>query len=773
MQYPVEPKICLWPRLLSAMAVAVVLTSCARLAPLYKPEYVDSRDEAASVLITPTVVIPWSQVSDEFQPNFALSGDQALLQVLPVTQRIEEQVFSAFGANLGVGFPTRTAQSTQVHGTSTGNTVTVGGESPGTVSTAEDTSSSNSTVTRQSGTAPVTPTGIPAGAQLRTYAPVTGDLGVDPILKYQSALALFESVQMLNRQVRNAAKLHDSVPFLVRLKIAILPYRPHLGYTLHSRVSFFPGSWWELVEEAESGGGNDDASKTSETPISPSAPASEAKCKDGDEDPKLVMPQILPLLAADDIERALKSRAVEAAQQIGLAVSLMSGGTAGSLGLNKVNQQMAAISGQDFNSRLTIARQSDNTMYVRVGASNEASGGAALVGQTYDVAVLLLVPRAYFDGCNNPDFDKPQIRVVSHTQFRKADDGTVLADRPEATYVKQIDAVMEQLLSAPPNASVLAAWHALLEIDKLQVARELAIPIQTNELGRFAKLFEGQIPNTTFSLKNYANGDLWAIQNAWTAFSRVLADAPMSSAYFELPMPRDLIIPAQTALLLDDGKEKADVRLAGVTGDSAATLGGTVSLRPKGTQRLITLAVHGMVLDGASHLLSLSLPSPAKWGVSEIDETDPDNKLILTQYACDQDPMCPNLVGANNRSITFPIALAKAEAQDPKPGFAMTATSKRVVADKVGAGKVTVTIDKLKDDSATVTVTEADLIGASSPGGGAIVMTGSSVALKTNGSLTLQLNNLRAGARFTVVGEGKKGSKTTGKTSIEFEVVTN
>ena len=185
------------------------------------------------------------------------------------------------------------------------------------------------------------------------------------------------------------------------------------------------------------------------------------------------------MLVTDDIERALKSSAAEVARQIGLALSASIHGVGGGFDLNKVNESLKTISGQDINSRLTVTRLSDNTIYVRIGASNESTAELSLVGQTYNVSLLILVPREYFSD-NNP---KPQIQVVMSNELRHLD-GTTLAGRPTATLVRQGDEAIQATLAGTYD-DLLGKWNGLDDKTKEQNLRLLAGPIQTSRFSDF------------------------------------------------------------------------------------------------------------------------------------------------------------------------------------------------------------------------------------------------------------------------------------------------
>ena len=160
-------------------------------------------------------------------------------------------------------------------------------------------------------------------------------------------------------------------------------------------------------------------------------------------------------------------------------------GVGGNASLNNLNQSLSAISGQDFNSRLSVTRQTDNTLYVRIGPTNQASTGSALAAQSYDIALLLLAPRIYFDdqSTNPPKAVDRQIRIVTQTEFLNASDGSILPDRPIATLVEQFDRVMRRVFA---GSATLLAWEKLSkDPDKEVVARTLAGPIQANNFALF------------------------------------------------------------------------------------------------------------------------------------------------------------------------------------------------------------------------------------------------------------------------------------------------
>jgi hypothetical protein len=596
---------------------------------------------------------------------------------------------------------------------------------------------------------------------------VTGDIGLDPILKYQAALALYQSVQLMNRGVQNAASMGCFAPYLVQLKLAILPYRGDLPYDLHARVSFFRGG-------EGSSGAPVNLYDLKSGPAPAGSPA-QGNCQNSSQ-----LPQIVPLLVTDDIERAIKSRAVETARQFGLALSGMYQGVGANLGLNSLNQSLTALSGQDINSRLTVARLSDNTLYVRIGAANEATAGKALIGQTYDVSLLLLVPLGYFDSTGS----EPQIQVVSHTEFRDPTKGSILPNRPGGAIVSAADQAMQDVLSG----DLLAAWNAAKESTKQKVALELACPIQTakywpregltscgndNDLPyhNFEEIIDhetipssdGKSPPVSFKT---LSEDYRKI--LWTRLSVLLADSPFKTAFFALHRPPKVYIPSQTALLFDDTKDTTQIQLHNVTGASNGTVTASLLLIdvPAKEKQLQTyqLAAHAISLDPNTQVLTLTFPSLGKWGIANFDLAK--SYLEVKPQPCLINSVCPEFEVGGPFNLRY-LAVESAQAGATAPHFDFKANASTVVTS-AGKAPVTVTISNLKDDDAVITVDGVEIISAADASGTALQVSNGQVKVSKDTTVTLQMQGVRSGMTIVLTAEGHKDKASTGKKTISF-----
>ncbi len=740
---------------------AILLSGCLNKA--LKPDVPEprSRDEAAAVLMSVTSVAAWNQVADAVQPNFTLTGDAALQQVAPTTLRIQEQVLNAFGATLGLGLPQRFSQGSSA-GTqaSSEGSATAGGSTTTTVTTTS-TQNTTHTDTRAPGVAPVAPTGTPAGALALTPPSVSGNIDIDPILKYQAALALYQAVQLMNRQVQNAASIGCFSPYLVQLKIAVLPYRKDLPYDLHTRISFF-----------DEGGSSDHPEKAAMAPVQtqtmpaprqsvpPAQAATARKCDNG-----RLLPHVVPLLVTDDIERAIKSSAVETAQQIGLALSAMYQGIGLSAGGNRLQQSLDALSGQDINSRFTVARLTDNTVYVRIGGTSAGNGGSALVGQTYDVSLLVLVPLGYFK-TGQP---APNIRVTTHNELRSARTGAILPGRSQATLVAMADAAMADVL--PPK--LLAAWNALDAAEKSNLSRLLSCPIQVSrqddlrdcgdygDFDDFLRKIEIPVAKGSQDKVSFALMPGSLRRTFWTRFSILTADSSFKTMFVPLPAAA-AELPAQPVLLLDDTKDTTQAQIRQVSGVSSRTIAASLNLKTKAG--VVPLAPQAVAFDSGTGVLTLTFPSLAKWSLAEFDVDA--SELVVERRECPDPSACP---GYERIPGPFKPLLYRKAQDAPEAGFDLSAKESGIVTI-AGKGALTVTVGKLTDDEVTLSGDNVVIAAAADGAGAALPVANGQVKLTKgmkNTTVALQLQNVYSGMMVAITGEGKKGDKKTGKKSVK------
>jgi hypothetical protein len=277
------------------------------------------------------MVAPWDDVSTALKPNFSLTGDQAAAQVLPTTEGISQQILSAFGASLAVGLPTTSVSSQNV----------VGGASPG----------ATTTTNKATGVAPTLTSTLPSGVTLPSGSASAPTLGLDPVLKYKAANYLLQEVQLLNQEIENAASRSCYVPYVVRLKLAVMNYRPRLPYSVHAHIGFFyQGALASrTAPQIDSG-----PPPTASTELAPECQV------------EATNPTVIPFLVADDVQVALEARSAEAASQVALGLSGLIGGAGVGGNASSLQAGLTAISNHDLTSSLTVGRESDSSLYVDI-----------------------------------------------------------------------------------------------------------------------------------------------------------------------------------------------------------------------------------------------------------------------------------------------------------------------------------------------------------------------------------------------------------------------
>ena len=709
------------------------------------PPLPTSRDEAAAVLISADVAAPWDDVANAMQPKFDLAtGDAALKKgVLPATAEIQNQVLNAFNLSAALsaayGGPASKAPSTPSSGA----------------------------------TSPLT---------LPPIQKPTEPIGVDPALQYQAALALFQQVQLMNAQIQNVERDSDSIAYLVQLRLTVMPYRRDLPYDLHARVSFFAYHYLE--------GGTID----------------KHTCP-------VALPHIVPLLATDDLERALTSEAAETARQFSLGLSAALHGLGGTLQTGTNNQKVNSAEGQDINSLFTVGRLSDNTIYVRIGSSYQSSEKAeksdnALVGKNYDVSLILLVPKAYF-ACLTKVSQKPVIDIVGKSQFREASLGSRLAERPLSKFVEQLDRYARDLVSDDPTVDVQAAWNATPPATKLEIGREWLYGVEDNDYGEFLHwlrrtclpvgsadhgLSVAPEPKTpegskTPCVKSIADAviDPDILADFWVDLSGALGDFEQLQATLELPRPKPVVVLRRTnreVLLIDRGKSGAQIELTNVSGPAAHVLTATLFLKGTGQNGpFYPFAAQSMKLDQTTGTLTLGFESPTDLGLTkitsasylELDYKHPSscaNPATARPYCASgalkaDDHDCRRGGGEN----CFKVVMLHSSATEAKePGLSFTAKTDTVIAVH-GEGKVTVTVAKLKDASAKISVAGAEYSSAVDGSGKTVAGPNQGLVVKQNSTITYALRNLTSGAAFTITAEGQDAAgASTGSHTLKFVV---
>ncbi len=320
--------------------------------PIDDAHRVQTQPEAGSVHFAVLSVAPWKERAPDLVPDFHLNGDEAVAKVMPTTQASEDSFLDYLGLGVG-GVSTRDS-----HG--------------------NDSSSSNG---QNGGAQPSNPPTAPYARSnpLDGYRPATNEalahpdsLGTEPMAQYWAAAALFQEVQLLNRVVLDAAVRSGFDAYLVRLQVTLMPRARNEPYDAYCTISFF----------SEGASSSDDVkSRALSQPIAADAPTTSSAA------------QVIPLLVTDSLERGEQARSRQNMAQLALAIDYFRSGLGVGADAQKLTARVQEVMGADLNSLLTVARVSDNTIRVRLGAMQQGSTQFAMVPRNHNISLLLMVPR--------------------------------------------------------------------------------------------------------------------------------------------------------------------------------------------------------------------------------------------------------------------------------------------------------------------------------------------------------------------------------------------
>lgn len=520
-------------RSISALSLVIALCACGGL-NLHQSNRVETQREAGSVHVAVLSVAPWSHYARAMQPNFALSAEEALATI------IQDSRFSASSETQAVGLGVGLQEQGELEGV-------------------------------QAPTSSIT--------DITIEAPKNTISTVDPLLRYQAAISLYQEVQLLNRTIANAAIAEGSRPYLVRLQVTLLPLSRHEPYDAYATLSFFSsdtgGGDSEPVEASVDAGGAPLAFSLRNLDLSAAGSGQRG-------------PSVLPLLVTDNLEATLQSRVASSTGEFSLDLLSYMGSFASNVSADLYERAVEAnVLARDLNGLLTVARLSENSLRVRLGAMQEATSDYAMVPRNHNITLLLMVPESAGAG----------IDLIGRVNFVDAETGVELPGTS--------DEMLETLLAGAAQANGLDA----LTTEDLKTLTALA---QVNDQPGFFGALGGA---TNGSLVGEA-----AAYSLWVDLVSLLAGGQYFSSHFDVPGHSDeFTVPVsffeQTAIAVDNGSEQTLVELHGASLEAGAEVTALIVFFVEGQE--VRLPAHSVAYEGAGGLLRLGFPSLSTLGFAE------------------------------------------------------------------------------------------------------------------------------------------------------------
>ncbi|MGG7566581.1 hypothetical protein ACQ5SO_10525 [Rhodovulum sp. DZ06] len=575
-------------RVLLGLWGLALLAGCTGLPDLRQND-VRSVIEAGETQVALLAVQPWKKASEQLAPKFELDGAGALAAAIPRTGALEEKLLRAFTGELQVAPPTTSVTSTRtVTNDSTAETPTTDigsrtlargdGQLPGTPAAAG--------ATRTASSQP----GLPQDAAKTALA------GDDPLLRYQTAAAIKQYVEILNSLLANTPKIDDYEPFLVTLQVSSFPYARHQPYDVYVDMSFF--SRFE------------DGRAAPEIPAEASGAFSAAAAQ----------PVIYPVLVTDNLEGRSASRSAELVRQLGFAAKILQGGFAAGLGLSSLNERATAVFGTDLTSTFTIGKTAENALTAVLGAPRNPISDYAMVRRTHNVSLLVLVPKGnasaktVMQGAAGAGGDLRPLRALdlySTTELRRPDQvGEPLP------LVHDQAAYNAQVLETLRARGVLGQCPAWSDAQTLKFAGTLFGHVSQADFGRFMIAVDRECPGMTMHQALYhVITDLYGKSSGFrtTVIPLPAPPEPPKKAAPKKPPTAFLPDAGQSVAVYDDpAAGTMALVLTGAPGALPSDFAATLELRSTGGLT-IPLVNDGAMASGRK--LSLTFPSAAALGI--------------------------------------------------------------------------------------------------------------------------------------------------------------
>jgi len=532
----------------AALLVALALgpSACKSQQEFHRATRAVTQRDAGSVHVTVLAVAPWSHYLDALQPRFQLTADQARDLVIRDTRQQFESNQS--GVSLGAS----------------------ANQSPDS-------------------------TGLPTGPDKMlnsNFAALPDRVeGPDAMMEYWTANGLYQEVQIMNRIMRDAVIPEGFRPYLVRLQISLIPRRRHQPYDAYTTLSFFsPDPAASTASEALATGALAAAPETS------LRVADTSKTSTGG-----TGPVVLPLLVTDNLEASLQHRSSQDVQRLALSLLALPGDFATKISADLFSQEFQGeVAGRDLNALLTVARMSQNTLRVRIGAMAESTADYAMVPRNHNVTLLLMVPEK----------SAADVELVSRTTLVDTDTGDELSESTSEDVAQSLGKI--------------GARYGLEGLDEKSLMELFRFAQANDQVGFRARLVERM------------GADHSAVrlsQSLWIELVSLMGGSQFASGRFHLPGhgEKDLLSNSfyeQTLVVIDyyAKGQGCETLVRNATIPEGAKLQGTLSLQSAGQ----TVSLPAEVVDYDAEVAAVRLRFPSLYALGLDDEALVEGNLRMS-----------------------------------------------------------------------------------------------------------------------------------------------
>jgi hypothetical protein len=463
------------------------------------------------------------------------------------------------------------------------------------------------------------------------------------MLRYRAATALFQEVALLSSYVREAAVSNDTVPYIARQLVTVLPSARRARYDVHLTLAYFSADPRPLPYTLYAGQSDDHASGVSSCVGKPVS--------------------VIPLFVTDSVETSLVQSDRAGVRDLGFSAggaSTAVGFAVGGKSRHEVGEETAS---RELNSLLTVGRAADNALTMRVGASFVEST-YSLVPRTFNITALVLVPATNIAGTaekrGGTVLPCRQVRYALDAHFTDSVTGNRLPRTSHQDTVTRLEAMG---IEAPDQA----LFHAAV----------------ANDFDLFRSRLASSVADE---------------QRLWVQYVSAAATSGLGGGSFSLPSRQigffvqstDWGTGAQAArnAILDDGKS-AILRVSGAYGLADGSVEGR--LRFKTTTREVEFVATSVKLEGGGRIATVTFPS-----VLKVDATVSEATVALFHAPLLQRWSPRDAVDAWR--VALPVVSYKDEPEKaPSPQFEIVASSDQLRVTSAGQGQLAVTFKRAKE----------------------------------------------------------------------------
>ena len=350
--------------------------------------------DAGSAHVAVLAVAPWEDYVSQMQVDLSVDKDDALKLALPVTSTYEETVINALVVALKAALPTATTTSSSTSKTEDGKTTN-------TSETKKDVAAGDASKLKDP-PAGFTPTATTDKGKLSDKP-----LAVDPVMQRLNALALYQEAKLLSLRIVDTAVPENYTPYMVSLQVTLMPNARREPYDAYTTVTFVPAK-----------------------------PKDMSKAYGWSEHDEFAVIRIVPVLVTDNMESTRHASLTQQIRDLSLAAAAMTGNASLSAAVRKQFDRTLKTEGTDFNSLMTVARLSDNSLRVRLGALR-GNDSYAVVPRTHNITLLVMVP-------NDIVNERRELAYIARTQLVDAIHGTPLSTGTTGMFGWRFDNVVAE-----------------------------------------------------------------------------------------------------------------------------------------------------------------------------------------------------------------------------------------------------------------------------------------------------------------------------------------